>query len=49
MDINYYLKREQVSLMRAADATSIAARLAHEGLAAGYAKIIRGLAFPTQP
>ena len=41
MDINYLLMREQVSLMRARVAASIEARMAHEGLARGYAARLR--------
>ncbi|WP_213980615.1 hypothetical protein [Sphingomonas sp. dw_22] len=46
MDINYFLKRQQISLMRAKSARSVEARLAHEGLASGYANQLRRIAFP---
>ena len=46
MDINYLLKREQVSLMRAKAARGIEARAAHEGLARAYGKRLRQVAFP---
>ncbi|MBC9033298.1 hypothetical protein IAG41_12940 [Sphingomonas sp. JC676] len=46
MDINYLLEREQISLMRASAARSVEARIAHEGLARGYARL-RRVAFPT--
>jgi hypothetical protein len=44
--INYYLMRQQVSLMRAKAARSVEARIAHEGLAEAYALRLRELAFP---
>lgn len=46
MAINYYLMRQQISLMRAKAARSIAARQAHDGLAHGYTLRLRELAFP---
>ena len=46
MDINYLLQREQISRMRADAATSQEARIAHEGLAQGYADRLRKIAFP---
>jgi hypothetical protein len=46
MTINYYLMRQQVSLMRAKAARSVEARLAHEGLARAYTLRLRELAFP---
>lgn len=46
MDANYFLKRQQTSLMRAGAATSAEARIAHEGLARGYAERLRQIAFP---
>lgn len=46
MDINYLLKREQVSLMRAKAARSAEARVAHEGLARAYGQRLRQVAFP---
>jgi hypothetical protein len=36
MDLNYYLQRETVERMRAAQAPSAAARQAHDGMAALY-------------
>ena len=41
MDVNYLLKREQVSLMRAEAADCVEARIAHEGLARCYGAILR--------
>lgn len=46
MDINYLLKREQVSLLRAKSALSIEARIAHAGLARGYAAKLRESTYP---
>lgn len=46
MDINYLLKREQISLMKARCAKTIEARMAHEGLARGYSARLRQIAFP---
>lgn len=46
MDINYLLTREQVSIMRARAATGTEARLAHEGLARGYAARLRQIVLP---
>ena len=46
MDINYLLKREQISLMKAGSAKTVEARMAHEGLARGYAARLRQIAFP---
>ncbi|MEI9851107.1 MAG: hypothetical protein WDN24_10015 [Sphingomonas sp.] len=46
MDINYLLKREQISLMRAEVAGSVEARIAHEGLARGYGARLRQSAYP---
>lgn len=43
MDLNYLLKRHQISLMRASAATSPEARHAHSGLARGYAARIADL------
>ena len=40
MDLNYLYHREQVSLMRADAAASPKARLSHQGLARGYARLI---------
>lgn len=37
MDLNYLLHRHQISLVRANDAASGEARMAHTGLAQGYA------------
>jgi len=36
MDINYLLHRQQVSLIRAARASSVESKTAHEGLASAY-------------
>jgi len=40
MDLNYLYQRHQISLMRADAALSTGARVAHRGLAAGYARLI---------
>jgi hypothetical protein len=46
VDINYLLKREQISLMRAERAHCVEARIAHQGLARGYGAILRQTAYP---
>ena len=46
MDTNYLLMRQQVSLMRAKEASSIEARIAHNGLARGYGARLSQIAFP---
>jgi hypothetical protein len=46
MDINYLLAREQVSLHNALIAKSAPARIAHEGLAAGYGDLLSASTFP---
>jgi hypothetical protein len=46
MDINYLLGREQVSLPNAAVAASSTARIAHQGLAAAYGKLLAEGGFP---
>ncbi len=46
MDTNYFLKREQVSLMMAARAATPEARHAHAGLARLYGKMLSGQKFP---
>ncbi len=43
MDLNQLLSRHQISLMRAAGATSPEVRHVHHGLAAGYADQIRSV------
>jgi len=43
MDLNQLLHRHQISLMRAADAGCVEARISHQGLAALYAKRIANL------
>lgn len=40
MDFIYFYSRQQVSLMRAADAACSASRAAHEGLARLYGSLI---------
>ena len=45
MDLNYFLYREQVSLMRADGATSARIRQAHLGLASEYRHAIKSV-FP---
>lgn len=47
MALNYLLHRHQISLARSAGAASAEARLAHRGLAAGYAARIRALRHQT--
>ena len=46
MDINYLLKREQVSLHSADIAASSTARIAHSGLAAAYRALLTDAGFP---
>lgn len=46
MDINYILRREQVSLHNALVAASGPARLAHEGMAAAYGRLLAKSGFP---
>jgi len=46
MDINYLLKREQISLMMAARAASVEARLVHAALARSYGTLLAGSRFP---
>ena len=46
MDINYLLKREQISLVKAGSAKTVEARMAHAGLARGYGARLRQIAFP---
>lgn len=46
MDINELLHREQVSLANAASASCEPSRLAHEGLARGYAMKLIAAGFP---
>lgn len=46
MDINELLHREQVSLVNAASAACEPSRLAHEGLAQGYATRLVAAGFP---
>jgi hypothetical protein len=46
MDINYLLKREQVSLMMAKLAVSREARFAHAGLARGYGALLAASDYP---
>mgnify|MGYP003577264370 CR=1 FL=1 len=43
MDLNQLFHRQQVSLMRASAAACPEARIAHQGLAAGYAARIETL------
>ncbi|QPQ55468.1 hypothetical protein IC614_02335 [Allosphingosinicella flava] len=50
MDLNYLYCRQQIELMRAADASCPEARQAHQGLADGYNRLIverRDLFSPT--
>ena len=49
MAINYYLMRQQVSIMRAKAARGSEARMAHEGLARAYTVLLRDLGFPVAP
>lgn len=46
MDINYILRREQISLYNASVATSAPVRIAHEGLAKEYGRLLEGGPFP---
>ena len=46
MDINYLLKRQQISLMRAKPANSVEARAAHEGLARCYGEKLQQSTYP---
>ena len=46
MDINYYLAREQESLMRAASATDPSARFTHQKLARKYGRMLDASVFP---
>lgn len=46
MDINELLRREQVSLFRAANTACRSARHAHHGLARGYAERLIAAGFP---
>ena len=46
MDINELLHREQMSLANAANAACEPSRLAHEGLARGYATRLIAAGFP---
>lgn len=46
MDINYILRREQISLYNASVAKSASARIAHEGLAREYGRLLEGSTFP---
>lgn len=48
MDLNYILAREQVSLYNASIASSGPARIAHEGLAAAYGRVLAGQSFPNR-
>lgn len=41
MDLNYVLKREQISLVHARTASCGPSRAAHAGLARGYARLAR--------
>ncbi len=41
MDLNYLLSRHQISIHRATASSSREARVAHRGLADGYARRIR--------
>jgi len=46
MDVNYFLTREQVSLHNASIAASGPARIAHQGLASAYGKLLLHEGFP---
>lgn len=41
MDLNYLYSRHQISLIRACEAACASSRIAHTGLARGYASQIR--------
>lgn len=47
MDLDQLLHRQRISLLRARDAASVEARLAHEGLATLYAERIATLRHET--
>ena len=49
MDINYLLKREQLSFMMAGRATGVEARDAHLEMASGYGKLLVARCFPHRP
>ncbi len=49
MDINYLLKREQVSFMMAGRATGVESRDAYLELASSYGKLLVALCFPHRP
>jgi hypothetical protein len=46
MDINYILRREQVSLYNASVSASGPAKLAHEGMAFAYGRLLAEAGFP---
>jgi hypothetical protein len=46
MDVNYFLTREQVSLHNASITASGPARIAHQGLASAYGKLLLQEGFP---
>jgi hypothetical protein len=46
LDLNYLLRREQISLALAVRATSRSARASHAGLARGYAALLDAKPFP---
>lgn len=46
MDINYILRREQISLYNASVAASGPARIAHEGMARAYGRLLAQDGFP---
>ena len=46
MDINYYLAREQESVLRAAATTDRSARFAHRKLAREYGRILDASTYP---
>ncbi len=46
MDLNYILKREQISLERAISSRSLCARAVHRELAKAYGRLLASSAFP---
>jgi hypothetical protein len=46
LDLNYLLRREQISLMRAESAACLSSRASHAGLARGYAALIDAEPYP---
>jgi|GEM_PF-918461 len=45
-DLNHLMRREQEELLRAQSASCVSSRTAHQGLAQGYARLIRAHPLP---